>query len=109
MDFSNYQEQSKSTALYPSIEKRFVYPLMGLANEAGEVLGVAKKIFRDQAGEVSEETRQKIKKELGDVLWYLAQVASDFDLKLDDIAQANLDKLASRKDRGVLQGSGDDR
>lgn len=82
---------------------------MGLANEAGEVLGVAKKIFRDQQGEVTDETREKIKKELGDVLWYVAQVASDFDLQLEDVAQANLDKLSSRKERGVLQGSGDDR
>ena len=109
MDFSKYQEQSKSTALYPKIEESYVYPTMGLANEAGEVLGVVKKIFRDQNGEVTDEVKRKIKKELGDVLWYVAQVATEFDLKLDDVAQANIDKLASRKERGTLHGDGDDR
>ena len=82
-------------------------PRWDLVGEAGEVANKAKKILRGdyQAKDIQEQ----IAGELGDVLWYLAMVAYEFDLSLEDIAQANLDKLASRKQRGVLKGSGDTR
>jgi NTP pyrophosphatase (non-canonical NTP hydrolase) len=69
----------------------------------------AKKAIRDDGGLVTDERRETIAKELGDVLWYVAQVASELGLELDEIAQANLEKLLSRQRRGVLAGSGDDR
>lgn len=109
MNFSEYQAASRKTAIYPDIGSNFVYPTLGLTDEAGEVAGKVKKIFRDDGGVLTEEKRQDISKELGDVLWYIAQLATELNLDLGDIAQANLDKLASRKERGTLHGSGDNR
>ncbi len=82
---------------------------MGLAGEAGEVAEHAKKAIRDDRGEVSDTRRAAMAKELGDVLWYVAQLATELDLNLDEIAHTNLDKLLSRQQRGVLSGSGDER
>lgn len=109
MDFSSYQQQSRLTALYPDRDRNFLYPTLGLCGEAGEVAEKVKKVIRDQGGEVSEETRRAIAAELGDVLWYVAQLATELDLELGAIAQANLDKLQSRLERGAIQGSGDSR
>ncbi len=109
MTFEEYQKESRKTAVYPEVGKGFVYPALGLAGEAGEVAEKVKKIFRDDGGEVSPEKKEEIRKELGDVLWYVAQIATEFGLKLDDVAEANLKKLFSRKERGVLAGSGDNR
>jgi NTP pyrophosphatase (non-canonical NTP hydrolase) len=109
MDFSSYQQQSRRTALYPDRDRNFLYPTLGLCGEAGEVAEKVKKVIRDQGGEVSEETRRAIAAELGDVLWYVAQLATELDLELGAIAQANLDKLQSRLERGAIQGSGDRR
>ncbi len=108
MDLSDYQQLSRRTAEYPR-EAWLAYPALGLAGEAGEVAEHAKKAIRDDGGEVSDERRAKMAKELGDVLWYVAQLASELGLDLEEIAQANLDKLLSRQQRGVLSGSGDDR
>jgi NTP pyrophosphatase (non-canonical NTP hydrolase) len=108
MELSEYQRLSRRTAEYPR-EAWLAYPALGLAGEAGEVAEHAKKAIRDDGGTVSEERRAAMSKELGDVLWYVAQIASELDLQLDDIAQLNLDKLLSRQRRGVLSGSGDER
>jgi NTP pyrophosphatase (non-canonical NTP hydrolase) len=108
MDLSEYQRESRRTAEYPR-EAWLAYPALGLAGEAGEVAEHAKKAIRDDAGKVSEDRRAAMSKELGDVLWYVAQLASELDLSLDDIAKQNLEKLFSRQARGVLSGSGDDR
>jgi NTP pyrophosphatase (non-canonical NTP hydrolase) len=108
MDISEYQRLSRRTAEYPR-EAWLAYPALGLAGEAGEVAEHAKKAIRDDGGQVSDERRAAMAKELGDVLWYVAQLASELKLDLDEIAQANLDKLLSRQQRGVLSGSGDDR
>lgn len=109
MDFKEYQEKSRKTAIYPKIGESFVYPALGLGDETGEVLGKIKKIFRDKNGMLSDEDRKEIKKELGDVLWYLAQLSTELELSLDDIARANIEKLYSRMERGVIGGSGDNR
>lgn len=85
------------------------YPALGLAGEAGEVAEHAKKAIRDDAGVVTEERRRAMAKELGDVLWYVSQLASELGLELEDIARANLEKLLSRQRRGALSGSGDER
>ena len=108
MELSEYQRVSRRTAGYPR-ESWLAYPALGLAGEAGEVAEHAKKAIRDDGGDVSAERREAMAKELGDVLWYVAQLATELDLDLDEIAQANLDKLLSRQRRGVLSGSGDDR
>jgi NTP pyrophosphatase (non-canonical NTP hydrolase) len=108
MELSDYQRQSRRTAEYPR-EAWLAYPALGLAGEAGEVAEHAKKAIRDDAGKVSDERRAAMSKELGDVLWYVAQLASELGLDLDDIAAQNLEKLFSRQRRGVLSGSGDDR
>lgn len=110
MEIQRYQEESKSTAVYPRIEgKGWIYPALGLPNEAGEVAGKLKKVIRDHNFEITEEIRLEIGKELGDVLWYMAQLATELNLSLDKIAQENLNKLRDRQKRGVLQGSGDNR
>lgn len=109
MTFDDYQEGTKKTALYPVIGERYVYPTLGLAGEAGEVAETVKKIFRDSNGEVSEEKREELKKELGDVLWYVSQVATEFNLSLSEIVRTNLEKLADRAARGVIHGSGSNR
>ena len=109
MDFKTYQKDSRQTAKYIEAGSNFIYPTLGLASEAGEVAGKVKKIMRDDGMNVSEEKREQIKDELGDVLWYVAQVATEFNLDLEEIAKNNLDKLLSRMERGVLGGSGANR
>jgi NTP pyrophosphatase (non-canonical NTP hydrolase) len=109
MRISEYQELSRRTATYPGAGENIVYPTLGLAGEAGEVAEKVKKLMRDDAGVMSDERRDALAGELGDVLWYVAQVATEAGLDLDEIAQGNLDKLLSRQQRGVLSGSGDRR
>lgn len=110
MKFSDYQQQAIKTALYPKVAGHsWVYPALGLANEAGEVTGKLKKVIRDNDGIVDDQRRKDIAKELGDVLWYLAQVATELEINLDEVAEANIAKLASRQARGTLGGDGDNR
>jgi|tagenome__1003787_1003787.scaffolds.fasta_scaffold19148199_2 NTP pyrophosphatase (non-canonical NTP hydrolase) len=109
MELSDYQDQSRATAVYPQAGDNLLYPTLGLCGEAGEVAEKIKKMVRDDAGVLSDERRAALSKELGDVLWYLAQLATEAGLDLDEVARANLDKLLSRQRRSVLQGSGDDR
>jgi len=108
VDLAEYQRLSRRTAEYPR-EAWLAYPALGLSGEAGEVAEHAKKAIRDDDGEVSDERRAAMAKELGDVLWYVAQLASELGLDLDEIARTNLDKLLSRQQRGALSGDGDDR
>jgi NTP pyrophosphatase (non-canonical NTP hydrolase) len=106
-----YQERTGETAVYPEAgkgsEAAREYVVLGLANEAGELAGARKKKLRGDYTE--QEEREKIVKELGDVLYYAARVAEEYGLFLDVIAEHNLAKLKDRKLRGVLKGSGDDR
>ncbi len=108
MELSDYQRLSRRTAEYPR-EAWLAYPALGLAGEAGEVAEHAKKAIRDEDGTVSDERKAAMSKELGDVLWYVAQIATELELSLDEIAEQNLEKLLSRQQRGVLNGDGDDR
>ena len=109
MNFTEYQLKAKNTAKYPIIGHGVIYPTLGLTNEAGEVAGKIKKVFRDKDGIISEETRDALKAELGDVLWYLAQVATELNLSLDEIAEYNIAKLLDRQARGKIRGDGDNR
>ncbi len=105
--FDEYQKASRRTWRLVHTDHPIVYPTLGLVNEAGELAGKVKKIFRDKNGVVSDADREALKYELGDVLWYLAQIATELNLSLDDIAQANIDKLMSRLERNAIQGEGD--
>ena len=109
MNFNDYQTKSRGTAKYPAIGHGVIYPTLGLVNEAGEVAGKIKKVFRDKSGEISAETREALKAELGDVLWYLAQTCTELDISLDEVAESNLTKLLDRQARGKIQGDGDTR
>ncbi len=128
MDFNTYQQEAVKTAVYPT-SVQVVYPAMGLANEAGELLGKLKKVLRGDANtsglpngisatdaravefyiNLPAETLIALKGEVGDVLWYLAALCDDLGFDLDEIAESNIAKLKSRQDRGVLKGSGDNR
>ena len=106
---SDYQQRSRATAVYPGAGENLTYPALGLCGEAGECAEKVKKTIRDDGGVLSDERRAALAAELGDVLWYAAQLATEAGLDLDEIAEDNLAKLLSRQERGVLQGSGDSR
>lgn len=112
-EFDVYQLVTADTAIYPGAGEgdieALTYTALGLTGEAGEIANKVKKILRDSGGEVSSEVRKDLSKELGDVLWYLTRLADEIGYSLHQIAQENVDKLNSRKQRGVLGGSGDNR
>jgi NTP pyrophosphatase (non-canonical NTP hydrolase) len=109
MDFSSYQRRSRETACYPQVGSNPIYPTLGLCGEAGEVADKVKKVLRDRQGSFDAAVIDDLRLELGDVLWYLAQLATELGLELQDVAEANLAKLASRAARNVIAGSGDRR
>lgn len=112
MTLDEYQASARSLAVYPQ-HARILYPALKLAGEAGEVTEKLGKLMRDegyQAGqELTQEQNQSLVKELGDVLWYVANLAADLGVSLESVGEMNLAKLRSRKERGVITGSGDDR
>ncbi len=107
MNLSEYQRRSRATAVYPAAGSNLTYPALGLCGEAGEAAEKVKKTIRDDGGVLTEERREALAAELGDVLWYVAQLATEAGLDLDEVAEGNLEKLLSRRERAVLQGSGD--
>jgi len=113
MQFSEYQKQSRVTAKYPDIDNNFVYPTLGLVGEAGELAEKVKKLMRDKQmftpSEVTDDVKAEILKELGDVMWYTAQLATEFGVNLDAVAEQNIEKLHSRLDRDQINGDGDNR
>jgi NTP pyrophosphatase (non-canonical NTP hydrolase) len=109
MDFASYQTESRKTAQAVACNHSIAYPTLGLVNEAGEFAGKIKKIFRDKNGIISAQDREALKGELGDVLWYLTQLCTELDLKLEEVAEHNLQKLFSRLERGKISGNGDER
>src|SRR5688500_7749878 len=109
MRLSDYQQRSRETAVYPHAGDNLAYPALGLCGEAGEAAEKVKKAMRDDGGVLTEERREALAAELGDVLWYVAQLATEARLDLGEVAGDNLAKLLSRQERGVLQGSGDTR
>jgi NTP pyrophosphatase (non-canonical NTP hydrolase) len=108
-DFNTYQTESRKTWSLVHTDHPIVYPTLGLVNEAGELAGKVKKIFRDKGGVISDADRDALKGELGDVLWYLAQICTELNLGLDEVAGSNIEKLFSRLERGAIQGEGDNR
>ena len=98
-----YENYASQTAIFPK-EKALEYLALGLTSEAGEVAGKVKKLIRDGKGD-----KKAIASEIGDVLWYCAMLAKETEVPLNDIMKDNLRKLHSRKERGTLSGSGDER
>jgi NTP pyrophosphatase (non-canonical NTP hydrolase) len=109
MDLTTYQQRSQQTARYPNAGSNPIYPTLGLCGEAGEVADKVKKVIRDRGGSFSPEVIEALKLELGDVLWYVAQLSTELGLDLAEVATANLEKLASRAARNVISGDGDQR
>ncbi|WP_350279939.1 nucleoside triphosphate pyrophosphohydrolase family protein [Kribbella sp. HUAS MG21] len=108
-DFKRYQEAAARTGAPIATDHPIVYPTLGLVNEAGEVAGKVKKIFRDREGVISDADREALTLELGDVLWYLSELCTRLGIRLEDVAERNITKLADRVARGVLHGDGDQR
>ena len=116
MTINEYQLKAHETASYPdgTVGKDahavdYIYPALGLAEEAGEVAGKYAKAVRDNQGVIDYDRKQEIIKELGDVCWFVSELAFTLGVSLEEVMQKNIDKLASRKERGVLHGSGDNR
>ncbi|MEM3211771.1 MAG: nucleoside triphosphate pyrophosphohydrolase family protein [Candidatus Micrarchaeaceae archaeon] len=104
MNFSEYQDKASTTAIYPKqLTGGVYYAAIGLAGEVGELLNKIKKIARDNA----PIDKDAIAGELGDVLWYVSQMATELGIEMDDVAKHNLEKLSDRKNRGKISGNGD--
>jgi len=108
MNLNEYQKNASSTAIY-SEGQSIIYPTLGLTGEAGEVSDKVKKVLRDNNGVFTDDHKKEIAKEIGDVLWYCAVLSRDLGFTLEEVAQANLDKLYSRQQRNKISGSGDNR
>lgn len=108
LTFSEYQEFTRTTRIY-NPKDAIVYPMLGLAGETGECSELVKKMLRDDDGIMTEERKEKFLGEIGDVLYYVAALADDVGFDLGDIVDFNVSKLTSRKERGVLSGSGSNR
>jgi NTP pyrophosphatase (non-canonical NTP hydrolase) len=108
--FDQYQIQAMQTARYPRYSRgiSWLYPALALGEEAGEVQGKLAKMVRKNSG-LTEEVRQGLKKELGDVLWNLAALSHELGFRLSEVAHCNLEKLAGRNERGTVVGEGDER
>lgn len=109
MNLNEYQQLALRTAAPKDKKNEVFHLLLGLVGEAGEIAEKSKKIVRDKGSDFSQVDLDDLKKELGDLLWYIAVLADYFDIKLDEIGEKNIAKLASRLERGVLSGSGDNR
>ena len=114
MTFDEYQKQAITTdtskgGMESMTDPMFLDKAFGLVGEAGEFAEKLKKIYRDKDGKLSDQDKQELLKELGDVLWYLSAVTYYLDTSFDDLATMNLEKVFSRKARGVMHGSGDNR
>ncbi len=115
MTFKEYQSLAERTDVYHGgepvdvLDPAFISKILGLAGEAGEVAEKFKKIIRDKNGEISEKDRKEILKELGDVLWYITLISKYLGCNLETVGKMNIEKLADRQTRNVIQASGDNR
>lgn len=108
MTLNEYQQAALETAVYPK-EYRIIYPALGMTGEAGEVADKVKKVIRDNDKEFTDNKKREIAMEISDVMWYCATLANDLGYTLEEIGIMNIEKLKSRKERGVIGGSGDNR
>jgi NTP pyrophosphatase (non-canonical NTP hydrolase) len=108
--FNEYQQIAHTTSLNTKIgDNEVLYPVLGLADEAGEVMGKFKKLYRDKNGVIDEEFKKTISKEIGDCMWYIAEICTKLNIRLADVANENISKLLDRKNRDKIHGSGDER
>ena len=107
--FDNYQAMARETAVYPNIGQNLSYPTLGLCGEAGEVAEKVKKLLRDKDGMSDNVFIYEMKRELGDVLWYISNICSELGITLASVAAHNLEKLKKREEENKLHGSGDNR
>lgn len=108
MTLNEYQERALETAIFKQ-EYKILYPALKLAGEAGEVAEKVGKVLRDNDGDFDTEKRKELAKELGDVLWYVAALSNSLGFTLNQIGFENIQKLASRRERGMIHGNGDNR
>lgn len=109
MTLNEYQTKALSTAIFPR-DNEIPYLALALCGESGEVADKVKKVIRDKSENFADEkTRNEIAMEIGDCLWYIANLANSLGLTLNEIANMNIDKINRRKQNGTLQGSGDNR
>lgn len=108
MTIKEYQSETKKTAIYPE-NNAINYLTLGLVSEAGEFAGKIKKVIRDNHGIISDSKKTELGFELGDICWYISQMANELDMDLETILSKNIAKLNDRKERNVLGGSGDNR
>lgn len=110
LSFNYYQKQSRKTAIYPDLNNNLNYVIVGLGGETGELLNKWQKIIRDNNGKIDNNFLMiQIKKELGDILWYLSNICSELNIDFSEIAKINLDKLRIRMTNNNIRGVGDDR
>ena len=109
LTFGKYQRLARKTAVYPNKGANANYAIIGLLGEAGELANKWKKVIRDDAGVITAERRKDMVAEIGDILWYVASLATEIGVDMEDIAQGNLNKLFKRYEKGVLHGDGDNR
>ena len=107
-EFSEYQRATNETAVYPK-DKGIEYCIIGLIGEAGELANKYAKVIRDDGGVVSAEKGKELFVELGDILWFASELATNLNAELSDVADYNIVKLLDRKSRNKLSGSGDHR
>lgn len=116
--FKQYQSEAAGTSDYPDIfvgdkgkdiinQANYIYAALGLAGEAGEVVEKIKKIVRNKTGVTNVSDIEELKKELGDVLWYISDISTTLDIDLDEVAKLNIKKVKDRKERGVIRSKGD--
>jgi len=111
ISFDTYQEMAAETAVFPRESRvtSLMYLTLGLTGEAGEVAEKIKKLYRDTHGLVTDQLKEDLTKELGDVLWYVSQIAKELDIDFSTVAEKNIGKLQSRMNRNKITGSGDNR
>lgn len=115
MELNEYQKLAMTTADYPSMGANLLYPAIGCGEEAGEILGKVKKLWRNRgitsahSLDFTAEDEAALVKEMGDNLWYLAALANELGITLEQVAKANIDKLHDRQARGVIKSEGDER
>lgn len=108
MNLKEYQEIINKTAVFPK-EIGLIYCTLGVTGEAGEIAEKVKKLYRDNGGQMTEEIRNSLKKEIGDVLWYCTALSSELGFTLEEVMEANYEKLMKRRETNTLHGNGDDR
>ena len=113
MDFNEYQEKTGLTDVSQTAQNHmdpsWLYYVLGIGGETGELIEKVKKHFRDDYGKITDKKLEEIKKEMGDCFWYHARLADWFDIDLNEVAEANIEKLLDRKKRNKIHGEGDNR